>query len=370
MDKINNFWEHNKIKSGIIITSTSVFLFLIIAVVLMGFKINPWIFYKKIFLAPFSNINNIHNWLNWFSYLLLAALATFIAFKFRIYNLGVIGQMLMAAMTVFIVSKFLTKINITSKLVLILLIMLSMGVGAFYALIAGLFKTYLKINEMGTTIILNIIAINIYYQLPEWKYYEGGVIDNNASLIFQLTATFFFSIIIFLALLIFIFITALLDRKVFGFRLELTIINANVASYARLNPKAKQLLIMTLSGAIAGLAGYSFFVGNLDKVRALSPNLLIEWDGLLIVLWAFNSRVGIFLLSVLFAFFRLQLGFLSLTSFDNEIVEIIFSVCMIISVLASYLLFWNWKPKILLNLHMKNILTTASDNKKIPTEKK
>jgi general nucleoside transport system permease protein len=96
--------------------------------------------------------------------------------------------------------------------------------------------------------------------------------------------TVYFSITIFIALFIYGFVTILLDRRVFGFRLELTVANAEAAQYARLNPNAKQLIIMTISGAIAGIAGYTYFVANLNKLGTLSSIMLQEFDNLLIPL--------------------------------------------------------------------------------------
>ncbi|WP_339024366.1 hypothetical protein [Spiroplasma endosymbiont of Agriotes lineatus] len=61
---------------------------------------------------------------------------------------------------------------------LLILASITITVGTLYALISDFFKTYFKINEMASTLLLNIIAFNIYYHLPEWSQYNDGIIDN------------------------------------------------------------------------------------------------------------------------------------------------------------------------------------------------
>ncbi len=152
------------------------------------------------------------------------------------------------------------------------------------------------------------------------------LIINNASLIIKLSMMVYFSITIFIALFIYGFVTILLNCRVFGFRLELAVVNTEAAQYARLNPNAKQLIIMKISGAIAGIAGYTYFVANLNKLGTLSSTMLQEFDiyWFLYPLWAFNSRISFLLLSVLVGLIHSQTQFFSLTSFDYEIIDIIF----------------------------------------------
>ncbi|WP_342262756.1 MULTISPECIES: ABC transporter permease subunit [unclassified Spiroplasma] len=356
MNIIRNFWTNKKLKAATVVSLTVVLLFVLSAIIFTLFKVSSLKAYDTLFLMPFNDINHFHNFVNSFSYLLLASLASLVAFRFRIYNLGVIGQMIIGVTITFITSRLLSAVGITTKFTTMLLILVSIIAGALYALIAGFFKTYFKINEMASTLLLNIIAFNIYYHLPEWSQYNDGIINNNASLIIKLSMTVYFSITIFIALFIYGFVTILLDRRVFGFRLELTVANAEAAQYARLNPNAKQLIIMTISGAIAGIAGYTYFVANLNKLGTLSSTMLQEFDNLLIPLWAFNSRIGVLLLSILVGLIRSQTQFLSLTSFDYEIIDIIFSFCITISVLVSYIILWKQEPKFLINFRMREAL--------------
>jgi general nucleoside transport system permease protein len=150
-----------------VVSLTVVLLFVLSAIIFTLFKVSSLKAYDTLFLMPFNDINHFHNFVNSFSYLLLASLASLVAFRFRIYNLGVIGQMIIGGTITFITSRLLSAVGITTKFTTMLLILVSIIAGALYALIAGFFKTYFKINEMASTLLLNIIAFNIYYHLPE-----------------------------------------------------------------------------------------------------------------------------------------------------------------------------------------------------------
>ncbi|WP_339024365.1 hypothetical protein [Spiroplasma endosymbiont of Agriotes lineatus] len=77
----------------------------------MLFRVSSLKAYYTLFLAPFNDINYFHNFVNSFSYLLLASLASLVAFRFRIYNLGVIEQMIIGATITFIISRLLISVG-------------------------------------------------------------------------------------------------------------------------------------------------------------------------------------------------------------------------------------------------------------------
>lgn len=356
MNIIKNFWSNRKSKSIVIIFLTIIFSFLFISFILMIFNINPLQVYNILFLLSFNDIDKTKDLLNVFSYLLLASMASLVSFRFKVYNLGVIGQMLIASIIVFIISRLLANVGFNNKFLIFFFIILAMLSGGAFALISGLLKKYFKINEMASTLLLNFFALSLYSNLHHWSQYQDGIINNNASLIVKFTTTISLSIALFIALFVFGFINILLDRRVFGFRLELVSVNKRVAEYARLNPKDAELLIIVISGILAGLAGYIHYVGTYNKIVPINSLILLKMDNLLIAMWSFNSRIGIIFITIFLSFIRSQSQFLNFTNFDIAIVNIIISLLLVISTISSYIILWKKEPRFLIRMRFKELI--------------
>ena len=192
-----------------------------------------------------------------------------------------------------------------------------MAAGALWAFIPGLLKARFQVNEIISTLMLNYIAIawNDFFIFGVWS--EGG---------FQMSPTFprgawlprladfarsvraFSGLTTHLGLL-FALIAAvlvwwLLARSRWGYEIRLIGDNERAAEYAGIPIAHYTVLIMMLSGALAGLAGMSEISGVVHRLQgAISPGY-----GFTAIIVAFLGRLNP--LAILVAGFALALSYL------------------------------------------------------------
>lgn len=304
----NSFLKFQKSLVGV---SIIIICFLFSILLLTIFQLDAWNIYKIIFIEPFSSPNKISLILDKYAYFIISGLAAIVAFRFKVYNFGIPGQMIFAGIITFLISRLFTKIGINNNLLVILLVFIALFAGAIYGLIASLLKIFFRVNEIGSTILLNLIAWKAYQSLEYSNLYNNGIIDNNASLlILNNNNLVYYSTAIVIAIIIFGIISVLLDRRLFGFKLELVSINQNAAQYSRLQPKSSFLLVMTISSSLAGLAGYIYFVGTKFNLVNLDNFFISGYDSIFVSLLALNTRWGILISALLFAFIDSQVVYL------------------------------------------------------------
>ncbi len=148
--------------------------------------------------------------------------------------------------------------------------------GAVWALIAGLMRAYLDIDEVATTLIMNYIAYYaynyiVYGPLQGITISTSGFGLSNAlhpALRFSRISTATTATWEGVALMIAIFVIAwfVLRQTTFGLRLRILGSNPQVLRAAGINVRKYIVLALTISGAIAGLVGTILFAGNLYQL--------------------------------------------------------------------------------------------------------
>lgn len=221
--------------------------------------------------------------------LILAALAISFAFRMKLWNIGAEGQIYMGAFAASGVA--LTGGDWPAWILLPLMAMAGMAAGGLWAFIPGLLKANLRVNETLTTLLLNYVAILWvdYLCFGPWKDPKG--------LNFPLTPRFSASATlptwgdtrIHLGLLVALLLAAALwvvIRKTrWGFEVNVIGESWDAARYAGMNIKRNILLVMTLSGALAALAGVFEVAGITHRLQqGLSPGygysaIIVAWLG-------------------------------------------------------------------------------------------
>ncbi len=146
--------------------------------------------------------------------------------------------------------------------------------GAFWGVIPGILKVKFKTNEIITTLMMNYIAIQLvmYLVYGPWKGTEeyGFPYTNEFSLSAQLPYLlntrihyptliigFLFSGILYL----------LITRTTLGYEIRVVGENPNVARYAHINYLKIVILVMLISGGLAGIAGVGEVAGIQHRLR-------------------------------------------------------------------------------------------------------
>lgn len=245
--------------------------------------------------------------------LILVGLACTVAFRMKLWNIGAEGQFYMGAFAATLVVMVPIVPPETPKFFL-LTIMLVFGIagGAVWGFIPGFLKARYQVNEIITTLMLNYIAIqwNNYWIFDRWS--DGG---------FQMTPTFarsawlprladyadrvdaFAGITLHLGV-VFGLVAALvvwwtLSKSRWGYEIRLIGDNASAARYAGINIARNVILVMMLSGALAGLAGMSEVTGVVHRLQErISPGY--GFTGIIVAWLAKLNPLAVVVVSILF----------------------------------------------------------------------
>lgn len=242
--------------------------------------------------------------------ILITSLAVLVAFRMRFWNIGIDGQFAMGAMAASGVALFGKQLFPWLPEILFLPLMVVFGwlAGALWGLIAAILKAIFDINEILSTLMLNYIAVlyveNLYFgpwQDPQGMGFPGTAKFPSYSFLPRFFGRVHLGLIIglFLAFILWI----ILEKTNFGFEVKVIGQNLKTAKYSGMPLFRNIILIMFLSGGIAGLAG-------MVEVSGLSHRLqqgIIGGYGntAIIVAWIsnlniWNSIIISFLMAALF----------------------------------------------------------------------
>lgn len=233
------------------------------AIMLQLLGANPVSAYSALLDGAFGSKNALADTIVRATPLLLVALGICIAFRAGVINIGGEGQLVMGAILATLVGLAFPE---APGIVIIPVAMVAGFIGgAIWGGIPGVLKAYYNVNEILSTIMLNIIAVQgMNYLL------RGPMIDpvqlEAASRIPQtarLAQVFDLPRLVptrlhlgaLLAVLLAIVVYIFLWRTTAGYRIRAVGLNPDASRYAGINVKRNIVLALLLSGAFAGLAG-------------------------------------------------------------------------------------------------------------------
>jgi simple sugar transport system permease protein len=224
--------------------------------------------------------------------LLLVAIGTVVAGRAGLINVGQEGQVLIGAMTGTAFGLYVIgsgRLGQTGTL-----LAAAIG-GAAWAGIAAVLRTWARVNETVSTLLLNFVAIQLIYFLVSQRYLLQAPPGSQAisrslpataelpnflqGTGYALTSGFI------IAVLLAVGVAGLLKRSHFGF--DLRVLGLNQQSAETFGIRRNRVLITSLliSGATAGLAGGVLLSINPGGVTPTSSGNY-GWDGLLVALVA------------------------------------------------------------------------------------
>ena len=219
--------------------------------------------------------------------LLLVGVGITIAFRANVINIGGEGQMVSGALASTVIALRMTDVSAWIALPLALLA----GVvgGAIWGAIPGALKAYFRVNEILSTIMLNVVAVqamNYLLRAPliDPKEIERGTrIPQTARLPESTDLPIFFEngrlhIGPFIAVLAAVLVYVLLWRTTSGYRLRAVGLSSDAARYAGMSVERNVVWALTLSGAMAGLAGALLVLGS-EGHRMVTDGSTIGFTG-------------------------------------------------------------------------------------------
>ncbi|HCB50661.1 MAG TPA: ABC transporter permease [Chloroflexi bacterium] len=197
--------------------------------------------------------------------IILTGLSVSVAFRMLFWNIGAEGQLVMGGIATAAVALFfpsaLPFIPESPWIYIPLMFVAAILAGAAWALIPALLKAYLKVNEIITTLMFNYIAI-LWYQFlftTAWKDPEGFGFPGSALIpeytwIPRISGRLHWGLLLAIAAAFVVWV--IMDKTRWGYEIRLIGENARAANYAGVSIIRNIILVMILSGGLAGLAGF------------------------------------------------------------------------------------------------------------------
>ncbi|MFU0908987.1 ABC transporter permease [Mesomycoplasma ovipneumoniae] len=316
-----------------------------------SFGYNPLkVYYTIVFKIAFA-WNEVRNLLLITSIFIFASIAIAIPFKSGLFNIGLPAQMMISGIVSLMIVLNLTSINIYARLLIAALLgILTSGIlGA----LVGILKSYLKINEVISTILLNWIIFSIgKFFLTSTSLDIGfktttltSQTINETAFLTSIFLTRNFSIImLFLALLFAFLIWFVLQKTSIGLSIKITGQNKDAANYAGINNKKTTIAVMTFSGIVGGIAGFAWYVFYRRSFTLQAGMPREGFDAILLALLAFNSPFGIIPISFFYSVLLIGTNALEAHSIalNQQTTQIIIGIIVYLSAIS--VIFIHFKP--------------------------
>lgn len=255
----------------IVVFLCSILSALIIGGGLMAIQgISPFVAYEKM-LGAFGTPYGLSETIVKAIPLIMMGLGVGIAFRMLLWNIGAEGQYCMGAIASCGVA--LSLPNISPVIVLPLMCVAGFLAGGIWGAIPAGLKAYFKTNEIITTLMMNYVAIHFmeYLVYGPWKDPNGYMFPMTA----VIPSPFFLpqfgttrihcGILIALAIMLIFYV--ILNKTRWGYEIRVIGENPEAARYSGIDIKKNIILVLLVSGGLAGLAGMSELAGIQHRLQ-------------------------------------------------------------------------------------------------------
>ncbi len=258
--------------SGIAVPIVAVVLALLIgAVMITVLGADPLEGYRSLVVGAFGDGDALADTAVRAMPLLLVGTGICIAFRAKVINIGGEGQIISGALLSTVTA--LAFPGLPPVLLIPLVMLAGIVGGGFWGAIPGALKAYLGVNEILSTIMLNLVAVQIMNYLLrdpliDPKEIERGTripqterLSENADLPVLIEGTRLHLGVV-IAVLAAVVAWVILWRTTLGYRIRAVGSNPAAARYAGIPVKRMTMLALTFSGAMCGLAGAVLVFGS------------------------------------------------------------------------------------------------------------
>ena len=282
--------------------------------------------------------------------LYLAGIAVAIGFRMNLFNIGVEGQYVLAALLAAAVGG---AVDLPPILHVALIMVVAMAVGSSFAGVAGYLKVSRGVHEVISTIMLNAVALGLTgFLLRSWLLDDAdttlnmgtpeippsgrfpnlnGVVEGLSREITRGRELWGFLLV---AILVGVLFHLFLSRTRAGYDLRITGLNPFAAEASGVHPSSTVVRAMLLSGAVAGLIGLPEILGDAHKYD-LSFTQGLGFAGIAVALIGRNHALGVGIAAILFGWLDSAAPILDVVGdTPREIVSILQGVVVLSAVVA------------------------------------
>ena len=298
-------------------------------------------------------LSDLFDFLNYLAPLMLAALAFIAGFKTGLFNIGISGQMLISGFLATVLVGY--NKGLSAVVAKPLVILIGILAGGLVGALVGFLKFRFNIHEVVSTIMINYII----------SYLTGFFINNNFVNIMTRTSNVCspasrltwtnvqiggvnckVPLGIVIAVLIAFVVKFLFDKTSFGFELKAVGLNAQCAKYFGVGVGKSIVFSMAISGALAGLAGVTYYLGYTNTII---PKTLVGMG--------YDSTIGAIFASVIVCIFQQGANYMSSrVGVAKEIASLITGIMLLYASCGNYM-------KMIANSYLRKEMDKSSDRK-------
>lgn len=248
---------------------------------------NPVTVYAKMAEGAFGSSFGISETLVKAIPLLLCGLGVAVAYRISVWNIGAEGQLIAGAIAATAVTIYWP--DLPGALYIPVMVAAGIAAGAVWGLLTALPRTYFGVNELITSLMLNYVALLLldYFVFGPWRdpegfNFPGTPIFSLEQQLMTFSGTRLHYGLIF-ALAAVVLLSLLYSKSRWGYEMKLLGANPLAAKYAGISVNRHILLVMLISGGLAGLAGMSEVSGVSHRLMyGISPGygytaIIVAW---------------------------------------------------------------------------------------------
>lgn len=305
--------------------------------------------FEALLLGPIERVNRWGVWIQDAITLILLGLSFAIVFRAQQFSLGAEGQLYFGALVSGIIA--LNSPTIPGILLIPVIILASGTAGFIYGLIPGALKAYLGANELVSTLMLNVIAtrffemvLNFQLKPPDAGYVATERFGENAILPVIVESTQV-TIAVFILAAVIVISWLLIRRTPLGYEIRIIGSNLKFADYGGVNSKRTIMLVMAISGIVAGLAGMHLATG-IHRQLVLNISFALAFEGVVVALLARLNVLVVPFTGLLYAYLRAGAQFMERdANVSFEVVRMIQAIIILLITAEALVSFFQQRQK-------------------------
>ena len=290
-----------------------------------------------------SMLTDFFSFLDFWTPMIFASLSVAVAMKAGLFNIGVSGQMLTAG---FVATVLVGYSNLGAPIAKPLVVIIAIVAGMLVGGLIGFLKYKFNINEVVSSIMLNYIAEYIIAFFINTKFVDPISRQSKAvSAASRLTLSgvktgglkIDIPLGIILAVIAALIIKFIFDKTVLGYELKAVGANRNASNYAGISVGKNIMLSMAISGALAGLAGATYYLGYYASIQ---PKVLAStgFDAIAVCILGNSNPIGILLSSFLITIIGKGSTYMSSAAgLDAEIASVITGIILLFAACGAFI---------------------------------
>ncbi|MEX1177071.1 MAG: ABC transporter permease [Nitriliruptor sp.] len=277
------------------------------AIFLSAIGLAPLAVYREILRVSYTTGYGIADTLVAAAALILTGLAAGVAFRFKLYNIGGEGQLYVGAIAAAGAALWLGE-GVPAAVAVPLVIAAGAVGGAIWVVIPALARAYLRTSEIITSLLLNYVALALMQYLifgadTPWRdpnsptFPRGAPIPDAA--VFPRWGTTRVHLGLLVAIVAAVVIAVVISRTRWGFQWRVFGDSPEAARYAGISSRQVIVVVLLISGALAGLAGAGEVAGRAGRLDPNGLVLNLGYNGIIVAALARYNPLAVIPVGVL-----------------------------------------------------------------------